>query len=101
GISIHIYRISLLLESHGIDYKIFNHGRLTAKNVTATKKSTFWYVKYLFCQRQGHLIHFHQFFMSHFLYYYIFSRITKKNIFVTIHDEKLLVGNRLIQKAII
>lgn len=72
-----------------IKYKIFNHGYYSSAFVIATKKSAFWYFKYLFIHK-GSLIHFHQFFKFHFLYYYIFSKLTGKKIFISIHDDKII-----------
>jgi glycosyltransferase involved in cell wall biosynthesis len=100
GISVHISRMEVFLKNEGIPYRIFNHGFLTTKEVIATNKSYFWYLKYLFTQK-GTLVHFHQFNVLHYFYYFVFSRISSSKLIVTIHEENLLYYNSLLRKIVI
>lgn len=100
GISIHISRMELFLKKEQINYRIYNHGYFSSLHVIATKKSIFWYIKYLFIQK-GSLIHFHQFFKFHYFYYFIFCFFSRKKTIVTIHEENLLYYNKIFQGVII
>ncbi len=81
--------MEFFLRNEKINYKIYNHGFVSSENVLPTNKSVFWYIKYLF-SHQGKLIHFHQFFSFHFLYYFIFSKLSEKKIFISIHGEGII-----------
>ncbi len=89
GISIHIYRIEKLLIKHKIPYTIYDHYFNRKENVVPTNKSPFWYVKFLFTNNHK-VVHFHQFFKFHFIYYFFFSYLNRSQIIVTIHSERLL-----------
>lgn len=100
GISIHIFRLAHILDEDKIAYRIYNHGFSTGINVVSTGKSIFWYFKYL-VQRKAPLIHFHQFFTFHYLYYFLISYLTKSKIIITVHEEKMLYQNPLIRSIIL
>lgn len=97
GISIHIARMEFFLKKEKINYRILNHGFFSSTNVISTNKSSFWYIKYLFTNH-GEVIHFHQFFIFHYLYYYIFSLFNKKKIIITIHSEQILYSSSIRKK---
>ncbi|WP_410006576.1 glycosyltransferase family 4 protein [Aequorivita nionensis] len=88
GMSVHIQRMEPFLIATGIQYTIFNHGYFQKENVIATNKSPFFYLKILF-NRKFDYIHFHQIFPFEFLFYFLFSRINKTPLLITIHAETL------------
>jgi glycosyltransferase involved in cell wall biosynthesis len=100
GISVHISRMEVFLKKEGIPYRIFNHGFLTTKNVIATNKSYWWYLRFLFVPKNT-LVHFHQFTVLHYFYYFLFSHISTSKLIVTIHEENLLHYNLLLKKIVI
>ncbi len=89
GISVHIYRMEKLLKKHKIPYTIYDHYFNRKAHVIPTGKSALWYLKFLFTNKHK-VVHFHQFFKFHFLYYFIFSLLNRSKIIVTIHSERLL-----------
>lgn len=89
GISVHINRLEYYLKREKIDYYIYNHGFIKKENIIATKKKPIWYLKLLFTERYK-ILHFHQFFYFHFIYYWLFSLVRREKIIVTIHSERLL-----------
>lgn len=100
GISVHISRMEAFLKSENIPYRIFNHGFLSTKDVIATNKSYLWYLRYLFVPKSG-LVHFHQFTILHYFYYFLFSHISSSKLIVTIHEENLLHYNPLLRRIVI
>ena len=100
GISIHISRIETYLKKEGIAYRIYNHGHYSSPTVIATNKSAFWYLKYL-VMKKGSLIHFHQFFLFHYFYYFVFGFVSKTKIIATIHEENILNYKRFLQSIVI
>ncbi|SHI94513.1 glycosyltransferase [Aquimarina spongiae] len=100
GISVHVKRIEPFLNESKIPYQIYNHGYQEQKNVLATKKNLFWYIKLLFTKRYG-LFHFHQFFFFHFLYYPLFSLFRREKVFVTIHSERILGYHKIVRSLVL
>lgn len=100
GISIHIYRIKMILDESCISYRIYNHGYVSADHVHSTSKSLFWYAGYFF-KEKGKLIHFHQFFTFHYFYYFFVSLFTKSKLIITVHEEKMLYQNSLVRFVIL
>ncbi len=100
GISVHISRMEVFLNKEGIPYRIFNHGFLSTKNVIATDKSYLWYLRYLFVPKSV-LVHFHQFTVLHYFYYFLFSHFSSSKLIVTIHEENLLHYNTLLKRILI
>ena len=94
GISVHIARMEPFLNQESIDYTIFNHGLVENKNVISTNKKLFWYFKMLFIKKYN-TFHFHQFFLFHFIFYFIFSNFRSEKIIVTIHSERILSYSKL------
>jgi len=89
GVSVHIQRIQNLLEDEGIDYIIFDHYSNTGNKIVPTHKNPLRYLKFLF-KKNYSVFHFHQMFLLEYPFYYIFSRINKRPLIVTIHGETLL-----------
>jgi glycosyltransferase involved in cell wall biosynthesis len=90
GISVHIYRIEQLLIKERIPYVIYDHYFSKKNNVIPTNKSPFWYIKFLF-SNNNKVVHFHQFFIFHFIYYFVFTWLNRTTkTMVTIHSERLL-----------
>lgn len=100
GISIHLERMEFFLNRENITYVIYNHGFASRKNVIATNKSLWWYVKYMF-KKDAYLVHFHQFFKFHFAYYLVFSILNKRKLIITIHEENLLFYNTILKNVIV
>jgi len=100
GISIHIVRIENYLKENQITYRIYNHGYYGRENVFATNKSILWYFKYLI-QKKTPAIHFHQFFSFHYIYFYIFSLVSKSKLIVTIHEEKIVNQSRVVRNFLL
>ncbi len=100
GISIHIARLEYFLVKEGISYKIFNHGQASNLHVTATNKSIFWYLKFLFTHK-GTIVHFHQFFAFHYLYFFVFGLLSRGKFVATIHEENILYHSWPVQKIIL
>ena len=100
GISVHLNRMEPFLQKEKIDYIIFNHGFIENKNVVATKKNLFWYLKLFFIKKHK-VFHFHQFFSFHFIYYFFFSFFRKEKLIVTIHSERLLSYNKIAKTIIL
>ncbi|WP_210397616.1 glycosyltransferase [Motiliproteus sediminis] len=100
GISNHIFRILPYLRDSQIDFSVFNqyeHEDLLA-NVSSTKGSYIWWVKFLFTSKSG-LVHFHQFSWLHFLYLFFFSLVHGDCFLISIHNEKLLNCPVWVRKA--
>ncbi len=97
GISVHIERISRYLGSEKVPYTIFNYGYSNYPNVIATKKSPWFYIKFLF-EKNFKLIHFHNNVSLEFLYYFVFSFLNKTPFLITIHAESLLHYNPIIKE---
>jgi len=97
GISVHIYRIEKLLIKYQIPYIIYDHYFSRKEHVVPTNKSPFWYLKFLF-KNKHKVVHFHQFFKFHFIYYFLFSYFNRSQIIVTIHSERLLHYPKSIKK---
>ena len=89
GISVHIYRMEQLLREEQIPYAIYDHYYNKRENVIPTNKSALWYLKFLI-KNKHKVVHFHQFFKFHFIYYFIFSYFNSSRLIVTIHSERLL-----------
>lgn len=100
GISVHIFRIERILKANNIPYRIYNHGFVSGSNVFATNKSILWYLSYLLKEKAS-LIHFHQFFSFHYLYFFVLSRFFKSKLIVTIHEEKILSQNRVVRSILL
>ncbi len=100
GISVHLQRMYFILKKEKIPFVIYNHNYYEGENIVATRKSIGWYFKFLFNQ-QHRLVHFHQFFDFHFLYYFLFTRFHKIPVIITIHSERLLHYPGLKKKIII
>src|SRR5690606_21897340 len=77
--------------------KVFNYGYSEGQNVIATKKSPWFYIKFLF-ENRFDLIHFHNNINLEFLYYFVFSFVNKAPFLVTIHAENLLHYNETTRK---
>src|SRR5690606_13324805 len=92
GISVHIERISKYLDKENISYTIFNYGYYENQNIIATKKSPWFYIKFLF-DKSFKLIHFHNNISLEFLYYFVFILFNKTPLIITIHAESLLHYN--------
>ncbi len=100
GMSMHIKRMQYFLDKENIPYTIFNHYASSGTNVIPTRKNPFWYIKFLF-QNTYPVIHFHQFFLWHFFYYYVYSKINSSHqIIVTIHSDRLRLAPAKLQKIL-
>lgn len=100
GISVHIERISKYLDKENISYTIFNYGHYENHNVIATKKSPWFYIKFLF-EKSFKLIHFHNNISLEFLYYFVFALLNKTPLIITIHAESLLHYNVIIRNFLL
>ncbi len=96
GISVHIERISKYLNKGNIPYTIFNYGHYENQKIIATKKSPWFYIKFLF-EKSFKLIHFHNNISLEFLYYFVFALFNKTPLIITIHAESLLHYNAVIR----
>ncbi len=95
GISTHIDRILRFLKRNNIDYVVHNHGYYSnfRKNISANNKKIFWYLKYLFV-KNSNLVHFHQtLFGLHYLYWFIYSKLNRKNVIISLHNQNILMLN--------
>lgn len=100
GISIHIFRLTRILIEERIHFRVFNHGFSAGDNVIPTKKSLAWYLIYLF-KRKARIIHFHQFFSFHYVYFYILSHTTNSKLIVTIHEEKIMYQSKAVRNFLL
>lgn len=100
GISVHIQRIEKHLINEEIDYTIFDHYANSGKNIIATHKNPLRYLKFLFDKKYA-LFHFHQMFLTEYVFYYLFSKLNTTPFIITIHGETLLKINKGKQKAIL
>jgi len=89
GISVHIQRLEHYLKQENIPYLIYNHYHFENEFVKATHKSKWWYLKFLW-QKKHKVVHFHQFSLFHFPYYFIFSLINPAKLIISIHNEKII-----------
>lgn len=89
GISVHIERISKYLQINQLDFTIFNYGYFNGENIIATKKSPWFYLKFIF-EKRFKFIHFHNNISLEFLYYFVFSILNKTPLLITIHAESIL-----------
>lgn len=100
GISVHIQRIEKHLINEEIDYTIFDHYANSGENIIATHKNPFRYLKFLFDKKYA-LFHFHQMFLTEYVFYYLFSTINRTPIIITIHNESILQVNFWKQKVLL
>ena len=89
GVSTHIKRLIPRLEEAGIEYSLSSH-RLSSNKQLEVLFMMVWLLALLF-QRHAGLIHFHKSFgWYQYVYWYLFSRMNSKKIFITIHNSTLI-----------
>ena len=103
GISVHIMRLLPYCKDNGIDYTVYNHGKLddSKLKVVSIDHDYLWWLKYLLLGSSADVVHFHFFTLIHFVYVLVFSRLQKNKIVISIHNENLLLINPKIRKFLV
>jgi len=89
GIANHIERLTKHLDLNRVSYRIINH-KQKAEHKLKKVSSLFFYINFLFCCPYK-VVHFHQTLNGfEFIYWYLFSRLHRSKIIITIHNQYLL-----------
>lgn len=89
GVSTHVKRLIPRLEEAGIEYSLSSH-RLSSNKQFEMILMIVWLFSLLFKRYTG-LIHFHKSFgWYQYVYWFLFSKINSKKIFITLHNSTLI-----------
>ena len=98
GIATHLLRLTKYLKAANINYMIINPGYSKGKHVLNIGKPRSWYL-FINPNKKNQVVHFHKtIYGFEYFYWFLFSRISNNQLFITLHNENLLDSNCLIKR---